>query len=283
MMDIDKLIELSLQEDIGNGDITTSYLDLGNKRAVAFFSAKEQGVLAGWELVPKLFNKLNPLVSTIAYKKDGDFLKPGEEIAKVTGPAKDILAGERVALNFLQRLSGIATCTAKMVELIAPYGVRLLDTRKTTPLLRQLEKYAVKVGGGHNHRYGLYDMVLIKDNHIEAVGSIKEAVRRVRSNNLNYKIEVEVKNIKELREALACSADRVLLDNMSVFSIKKAVAEVKKYEQDNIPGKVETEISGGVKLRNIEKYARTGVDFISTGAITHSAKALDITLLFREI
>jgi nicotinate-nucleotide pyrophosphorylase (carboxylating) len=161
-----------------------------------------------------------------------------------------------------------------MVDILKPYNTKLLDTRKTTPLLRELEKYAVKVGGGYNHRFGLYDMIMLKDNHIQAAGSITKAVNQVRKNNINYKIEVEVKNLQELREAYNCRVDRIMLDNMSLKSICKAVSL--------FGGKVELEVSGGVNLTNIKKYAETGVQYLSAGFITHSAKALDISLLFRE-
>lgn len=281
-MDINKIVKISLEEDIKTGDITTDFLRLGPKEATAFLTAKEDGILAGLEIARKVFNFLDPNIHLISYKKDGDSLVNGEEIMKISGVADAILKGERVALNFLQRLSGIATLTRKMVDIVSPLGVKLLDTRKTTPLLRDLEKYAVRVGGGYNHRFGLYDMIMLKDNHIAAVGSITEAVSRVKMRNINYKIEVEVKNIKELREALNCSVDRVLLDNMSTDKLKKAVEIISK-ELKQSRNKVETEVSGGVNLENIEDYARTGVDFISTGAITHSAKSLDISLLFKEI
>lgn len=273
-MRIDRLIEEALQEDLGNGDLTSSYLEIENSKSVAFLIAKEKGVLAGLDTAVAVFKKLDSNVNVIVYKKDGDILKRGEEILKLNGSTQAILAGERVALNFLQRMSGIATITAETVKQIAPYGTKLLDTRKTTPLHRELEKYAVKVGGGYNHRFGLYDMIMIKDNHIQAAGSIKNAVDRVRKHNVNYKIEVEVKNITELREAYKCKVDRIMLDNMSCKAIRKAVCLFGE--------KVELEVSGGINLHNIVKYAETGVEFISVGFITHSFKALDISLLFRE-
>ncbi len=282
IMNIKELIKLSLEEDLKTGDITTEYLKLGPKEALAFIVAKEVGILAGLDVVQQVFNFKDPNVHIVSYKKDGDKVAPGDEIIKVSGTAENILKSERVALNFLQRLSGIATLTNRMADLISPYGVKLLDTRKTTPLFRELEKYAVKVGGGYNHRFGLYDMVMLKDNHIEAVGSITEAVKRVKQHNLNYKIEVEVKDLQELMEALKCSVDRVLLDNMSIDELYKAVDTINQ-DREKSGFKVEAEISGGVNLENIEAYAQTGVDFISTGAITHSAKSLDISLLFREI
>ncbi|MCB5231122.1 MAG: carboxylating nicotinate-nucleotide diphosphorylase [Candidatus Cloacimonas sp.] len=274
-MNIDQIIELSLLEDIGHGDMTTDNLDMGNDKSRAFMIAKEDGVLAGLDIAIKVFQKLDSNVSYVIYKKDGDTLKKGEEIVKINGLSSAILKGERVALNFLQKLSGIATVTRTMVDIISPYNVKLLDTRKTTPLLRELEKYAVRIGGGYNHRFGLFDMVMIKDNHIEAVGGITEAVEQIKRNNVNYKIEVEVKDLDELKEAVECRIDRVLLDNMRPEMIQEAV-----YMYGNI---VELEVSGGVNLENIEEYAKTGVHFISTGAITHSHKALDISLLIKEI
>jgi len=273
-MKIDWLIEKALQEDLGTGDITSNYLNLDNSKSIAFLIAKEKGIIAGLNVAIAVFRKLDPSITWVAYKKDGDKLRKGDEIIKFNGSTRSILAGERVALNFIQRLSGIATITREMVDILKPYNTKLLDTRKTTPLLRELEKYAVKVGGGYNHRFGLYDMIMLKDNHIQAAGSITKAVNQVRKNNINYKIEVEVKNLQELREAYNCRVDRIMLDNMSLKSICKAVSL--------FGGKVELEVSGGVNLTNIKKYAETGVQYLSAGFITHSAKALDISLLFRE-
>jgi nicotinate-nucleotide pyrophosphorylase (carboxylating) len=273
-MKIDYLIDEALQEDIGYGDITSTYLDLGNEKSTAFLTAKENGILAGMNIALAVFRKLDPELSWIAYKRDGDQLKKGDEIIKISGYTKAILSGERVALNFLQRLSGIATITKKMVDIITPYGTKLLDTRKTTPLHRELEKYAVTVGGGYNHRFGLYDMIMIKDNHIQAAGSITAAVERIRRHNVNYRIEVEVKNLRELQEAANCRVERIMLDNMPLRSISKAVERYKE--------RVELEVSGGITIDNIEKYARTEVQFISAGFITHSVKSLDISLLFRD-
>ncbi len=272
-MIIDRLLEKALQEDIGTGDVTSGYLNLENSRSEAYLLAKEKGILAGLDIAVSVFRKLDPNLNWISYKKDGDPLRKGDEIIKLNGMTNAILNGERVALNFLQRMSGIATMTGKMVEIISPYQAKLLDTRKTTPLHRELEKYAVRIGGGYNHRFGLYDMIMIKDNHIQAAGSITAAVQMVRKNNVNYKIEVEVKNLRELREAVKCRVDRIMLDNMSLKRITKAV---------NMYGdQVELEVSGGINLDNIRQYAETGVHFISVGSLTHSFKALDISLLFR--
>jgi nicotinate-nucleotide pyrophosphorylase (carboxylating) len=273
-MRLDDLILLALEEDLGNGDITTGYLDLERTNTVAWMIAKAEGMVAGVDIAIRVFKLLDSELKVTVYRKDGDLVKPKEEILRVEGNPSSILKAERTALNFLQRLSGIATKTHSLVRLIADTDVKILDTRKTTPLLRRLEKYAVRVGGGYNHRTGLYDMILLKENHIRAARGITEAVRRVRLHNTTYKIEVEVTNLKELDEAVKARADRVMLDNMDVKDIKKAV---KKYK-----GKVELEVSGGINETNIRQYAETGVDYISIGALTHSVKALDHSLLFKE-
>jgi nicotinate-nucleotide pyrophosphorylase (carboxylating) len=274
-MKIDRIISKALQEDIGSGDITTDYLDLPKKNISAFLMAKEDGVLCGIQIALSCFLHVDETLKCIAYKKDGDYLKKGDTIAKIEGYSSSILKGERVALNFLQRLSGISTLTKQLVDIIEDYDVKLLDTRKTTPLLRELEKYAVSVGGGFNHRFGLYDMVLIKENHIFGAGSITKAVEMVKKKNTTYKIEVEVTNLEELDEAIQCGVDRVMLDNMSLIKMKKAV---KKYK-----GKIEIEASGNVSIDTIEEIAKTGVDYISCGSLTHSYRSLDISLLFKEI
>jgi len=273
-MRLDEIILLALEEDLGNGDITTNYLDLARTNNVAFMIAKAEGLLAGADIAVRVFKLLDSELKTTIYRKDGDWVKPFDEIMRIEGNPASILKAERTALNFIQRLSGIATKTYNLTKLIENTGVKILDTRKTTPLIRRLEKYAVTVGGGFNHRVGLYDMILLKENHIRAVGGITEAIKRVKQNNTTYKIEIEVTNIKELAEAVAAGVDRVMLDNMDIKSIKQAVAKFK--------GKVELEVSGGINESNIQIYASTGVDFVSIGALTHSVKALDISLLFKE-
>ena len=273
-MRLDELLLLSLEEDLGSGDITTSWLELEHTIATAFMVAKAEGILAGVDIALRVFKLLDNELKLTIYRKDGDKVKSGDEILRIEGNPISILKAERTALNYLQHLSGIATRTSQLVKLLAGTDCRLLDTRKTTPLLRRLEKHAVRVGGGYNHRFGLYDMILIKENHIRAAGSITEAVRRVKCHNTSYKIEVEVTNLTELAEAYKSGVDRVMLDNMSVKSITQAV---KKYA-----GKVELEVSGGINETNIREYALTGVDYISCGAMTHSVKALDISLLFKE-
>ncbi len=270
----DEIIRKSLEEDLGSGDITTRYLDLEPMTASAYMIAKAEGVLAGIEVANAVFMTLDRDLKITLYRKDGDRVKPGDEILKVEGRPSSILQAERTALNFLQRLSGIATQTRRMVDLISGTKARLLDTRKTTPLLRSLEKYAVRIGGGVNHRHGLYDMVMLKENHIRAAGGIQKAVRTIKAQNATYKIEVEVTNFKELAQAVAAGADRVMLDNMSLKEIRAAVKEYKKL--------VELEVSGGITEENILSFAKTGVHYISSGALTHSYKSLDITLLFKE-
>jgi nicotinate-nucleotide pyrophosphorylase (carboxylating) len=273
-MRLDDLILQALEEDLGNGDITTGYLELERSSAIAWLIAKAEGMVAGVDIAIRVFKLLDSELKVTVYKKDGDLVKPKNEILRVEGNPSSILKAERTALNFIQRLSGISTQTHNLVKLIQHTDTKILDTRKTTPLLRRLEKYAVRIGGGFNHRIGLYDMILLKENHIRAAKGITEAVRRVKLHNTSYKIEVEVTNHKELDEAFKAGVDRVMLDNMDIKDIKKAV---KKYS-----GKVELEVSGGVNETNIVQYAETGIDYISVGALTHSVKALDISLLFKE-
>jgi len=273
-MQLKELIQKALEEDIGSGDITTEYLELPKKTTTAYLVAKQEGVLCGLQVAFLTFKLLDEGVKCVAYKKDGDLLKKGERFAKIEGYSATVLQGERVALNFLQRLSGIATLTKSFADKVKGYNVKILDTRKTTPLLRALQKYAVRTGGGYNHRFGIYDMILVKENHIRAVGSITNAVKKIKASNTSYKIEVEVTNLKELDEAVKCGVDRVMLDNMSIDQMTKATTKYK--------GKVEMEASGNVTLDTLEQIAGTGVDFISSGALTHSYKSLDISLLFTQ-
>ncbi len=266
-----KIIKEALKEDIGFGDITTESIIPEDMISRAIIIAKEEGIIAGLPIAEEVFKLLDSKIEFKEFKKDGDEIKKGDIILEIKGKTKMILMGERTALNFLQRLSGIATYTRKCVDVVKPYGAKILDTRKTTPTLRILEKYAVKVGGGENHRFGLYDMVLIKDNHIRAAGGIKEAIERVRKRVSHvYKIEVEVSNLEELKEALESKADIVLLDNMDYDTLKEAVSIAK--------GKVMIEVSGKISLEDLEKIARLGVDFISMGKLTHSYKSLDLSL-----
>ncbi len=270
-----KLIYESLKEDIGSGDITSeSIFSVKDKNPFTLIS-KENGIICGLPLVKIIFNYLNKDIIIKYFKSDGDEVYRGDEILTIEGCIIDILKGERVMLNFLQRLSAIATKTNKYVKIASKYGVKILDTRKTTPLWRELEKYAVRIGGGSNHRMGLYDMALIKDNHIDACGSIKNAVERVKKSACNVKIEVEVRNFDELKEALEVEGiDIIMLDNMSPSEIKKAVEIIK--------GRVKLEASGGINLSNVEEYAKTGVDFISIGELTHSIEAFDLSLVMKK-
>lgn len=275
---VDRAIEAALAEDIGPGDVTTLWTVREGARARADLIAKAEGVIAGLGVAARVFQKVDARIVFTPHAADGDRIVPGDRVAEVAGPARGILTGERTALNFLQRLSGIATATAGCVALVEGTGARILDTRKTAPGLRVLDKYAVRAGGGVNHRVGLFDMALIKDNHIEAADGITSAVRRVRSGvgQAGLKIEVEVKDLDELREALACRVDRIMLDNMDIEAMREAV-RVARASSD----RPEIEASGGVTPETLRAVAETGVDFISIGALTHSVRALDITLLFR--
>jgi len=264
------LIRAALAEDIGPGDVTTQAVIPKGREGKAVIVAKAYGVLAGLPIAEEVFREVAPQTSFEPLAQDGEPVAPGDVVAKVSGPLRGILTAERVALNFLCRLSGIATLTAKFVDAVAPYRAVILDTRKTTPGWRVLEKYAVRAGGGHNHRLGLYDMVLIKDNHILACGSITEAVRRVREAGVALPIEVEVKTLEELEEALSLGVDRILLDNMDIPTLREAVRRA--------AGRVPLEASGGVSLETVTEVAATGVDYISVGAITHSAPSLDLSL-----
>ncbi|SHG44362.1 nicotinate-nucleotide pyrophosphorylase [carboxylating] [Thermosyntropha lipolytica DSM 11003] len=267
---LEDLIRRALQEDIGHGDITTENLIPPEHQSCGEFIAKAEGILAGIEVCRAVFAYLDKSIAFEALKQDGDQVRKGEVIARVRGNTRCLLMGERLALNFLQRMSGIATKTCRLAEKIKPYPAVLVDTRKTTPGLRYLEKYAVAAGGGRNHRFGLYDGVMIKDNHIKAAGGIRLAVEKIRGKIPHtIKIEVEVENLEQLKEALEAGADIILLDNMPVDMLQEAVAMAK--------GKALLEASGGVDEHNIEEIARTGVDFISCGALTHSAPSLDIS------
>jgi nicotinate-nucleotide pyrophosphorylase (carboxylating) len=263
-----------LEEDLGHGCITTRYLHLQRTPKVAFLIAKENGIVAGLDIAKQVFQLVDEQTRFVAYKKDGDFVEKGTELAKIEGEASALLQGERVALNFLQRMSGIATKTKQFVNAIQPHHAKLLDTRKTTPMLRTFEKMAVRTGGGYNHRFGLFDMIMLKENHIRSAGSITNAVSRVKASNTAYKIEVEVTNLEEAQEAFDAGVDRIMLDNMSIEDMRTAVSKYK--------GRVELEASGNVTLDSIQEIASTGVDYISSGALTHSYKSLDISLLFKE-
>ena len=267
---IDALVKKTLSEDIQNGDITTRNILHDEKNAVAEVIALEPMVLCGLEIFKAIFKELTTKVAFTSFEyNDGDEITAEETIIKIQCGAIPLLEGERSALNILQWLSGIATLTRKFVKKAAP--VKVLDTRKTTPGLRIFEKYAVKCGGGTNHRFGLYDQVLIKDNHIEAAGSITNAMNHVRKNvNQDKKLEIEVKNLKEVKEAINNEADIIMLDNMSIETIKKSISLIN--------GKSKIEISGGVTYDKLAEICKTGADYVSVGALTHSAPAVDISM-----
>ena len=265
------LLKAYLLEDLGHGDITSCHVPGREKTATAVIRAKEEGVLAGMPVAAETFSLLDPRAKTEPLAQDGAAIAKGTQLATVTGPAFALLRAERTALNILQRLSGIATTTRKMVDLIASTGTRLVDTRKTTPGLRLLEKYAVTMGGACNHRMGLYDCAMVKDNHIKVAGSIKNAVSAVKKAiPFTAQIEVEVKDLQELKEALDAGAHLVLLDNMDLPTLRQAVDQAK--------GRALTEASGNVTPENILAVAQTGVDYISSGAIIHHAVWLDINM-----
>lgn len=267
----DELILRALQEDIGYQDVTTANLIARDQQSTGKFLAKSTGIVAGVKIIQAVFNHLDPELRFKIVKEDGEAVEPGDTIALISGRTASILTGERVALNFIQRLSGIATRTHGLVESIKYYKAEIVDTRKTTPGMRELEKYAVRVGGARNHRFGLYDGVMIKDNHIKAAGGIQKAVSAVRQKVPHtLKIEVEVENMMQLEEALNAGADIIMLDNMSLEDMKTAV--------EFTAGRALLEASGGINEENVVEAAKTGVDFISIGALTHSVQSLDISM-----
>jgi len=270
---VDELLKSYLNEDIGRADLSAEGVFRG-ERVKAVIKAKEDGILAGLPFAVRVFKLLDGSLKFSSPLREGMEFKKGDILLEVEGNAKAILMGERVALNILQRLSGIATKTRKMVEKIRDLPVRLLDTRKTTPGFRLFEKYAVKVGGGENHRFALYDMVMIKDNHIKVAGGVEEAVRRVRELIPPvYKVEVEVSNFEELLKVLRLPVDIVMLDNFSVEEAREAVKIIREAGKP-----FEIEISGGIREDNIREYALTGVDYISSGSVIHSARWLDLSM-----
>ncbi|MFH1015227.1 MAG: carboxylating nicotinate-nucleotide diphosphorylase [Nitrospirota bacterium] len=268
-----EIIRIAIEEDIGNGDITTAFLIPEDSESRALIIAKGNFVVAGIPFVKEVFSFLDREVRFNVFINDGSKVMKGDVIAEVSGRTKVLLSGERVSLNILQRLSGIATITDMFVEKVKGLHAKIVDTRKTTPGLRFMEKYAVRLGGGNNHRFGLFDGILIKDNHIEAVGSITEALRLASEGHHLAKIEVEVENLNDLKEAVEGGADIVMLDNMSIQDMKEAVNIVRTSKKD-----VTLEASGNVSLDNVREVAETGVDLISIGALTHSATAVDISM-----
>lgn len=270
---VDPLIECALEEDIRDGDVTTESIVPAGVSGMGHVFSKQDGVIAGLPVFFRVFEILDPAVRCESRISEGSAVTSGSELGTVSGPVRSLLKGERTALNFLQRLSGIATLTRAYVDAIGGTGAKVLDTRKTTPTFRILEKYAVRMGGGTNHRFGLYDMALIKNNHIDAAGGVSTAVERclstIRRMGLDLKVEVEARSLTEVGEALRHPVQRILLDNMKIAELREAVRL--------ISGKAETEASGGIRLDNVRSFAETGVDFVSVGSLTHSAPALDIS------
>ncbi len=274
-LELQKLIDRCLCEDLGAGDLTTNSTVPAGTVSTGYILAKEAGVVAGLPLAEMVFRRLDPSVEFRAIARDGDRVERGLVLAEITGKARAVLTGERLALNFLQHLSGIATRTARLVEMVSGEKARIVDTRKTTPGLRMIEKYAVRVGGGHNHRFGLYDAVLIKDNHIKMAGGIKKAVLAARLGSPHTaRIEVEVEELAGVREALKAGADIIMLDNMDPQAMREAV--------DLVAGRALVEASGGIGEESIRRVAAAGVDLISVGALTHSVRSLDISLDLKE-
>jgi nicotinate-nucleotide pyrophosphorylase (carboxylating) len=264
-----ELVRRALAEDLGWGDVTTEAVGERDRKARAVLLAKSRCVLAGLDVGCEAFRQLDPGVSVTVHRRDGEPVEPGTEIAELRGRASALLTGERTALNFMQRLSGIATLARRFVD-AAGGRIIVLDTRKTTPLLRALEKYAVRAGGGVNHRFGLDEGILIKDNHIRLAGGVGRAVEAMRKAGREMPIEVEAQSLQQVDEALAAGADIILLDNLSTPEIVEAVKRCR--------GRVKTEISGGVTLERLPELAQTGADYVSIGALTHSAPAADLSL-----
>lgn len=274
--DLDHLVRIGLEEDVGSGDWTTLWTVPEDRLATARIISKARGVIAGTAAAAAVFARVEPRIEIAFDVRDGDSVDAGAGVASIHGPARGILTGERLALNLLQRLSGVATATRAFVEAIEGTGARILDTRKTTPGMRALEKMAVRSGGGANHRFGLHDMILIKENHIRAAGGITAALDAVRrQNDRGLRVEVETTNLDEVTEAIAGGANRILLDNMPLETLRQAVEFARSHG-----GGIETEASGGVTIEAVRAIAETGVDYISVGALTHSAPALDLSLLF---
>jgi nicotinate-nucleotide pyrophosphorylase (carboxylating) len=278
-MTIDEIIKNALAEDIGDGDHTTLATMPGNVPGKARLLVKDHGILCGADLAERIFKMVDPAVQVSKYIRDGAEIKKDDVVFEVNGNKSSILISERLVLNFMQRLSGIATATSRAVKQLEGLKTKILDTRKTTPLLRELEKYAVRTGGGTNHRMGLYDMIMIKDNHVDYAGGIAKAIEAVVQyldrTGKKLKIEIEVRNLDELNQVLAHGKiDRIMLDNFSVKSMTEAIILIN--------GRFETEASGGITEGSLRAYAETGVDFISMGALTHQIKSLDMSLKAEE-
>lgn len=268
---LNSIIEIALKEDIGDGDVTTNSLIPEESAATATMTAKADGVVAGLPVAKMVFEKFGTPIEWNEHVKDGDFVKKGDLILSVSGSFRTLLTGERLALNFLQRMSGIATQTHEFCKELKGSNTELLDTRKTVPCLRLLDKYAVKAGGGTNHRIGLYDLAMIKDNHIKVAGGIANAVKQVRETVSNdIRIEVETTNIDEVKQAVEAGADIIMLDNMDNATMTEAVNYIDK--------RAKTEASGNMTVARVKDVAKTGVDFISVGSLTHSVTAMDISM-----
>jgi nicotinate-nucleotide pyrophosphorylase (carboxylating) len=279
-MEIDDIVRKALEEDLGEGDHTSLATIPGESRGTANLIIREAGILAGIPVAETVFRQVDPALFVEILLRDGSVVKPGNIAFTVTGSIRSILASERLVLNFMQRLSGIATMTHAMTEEIEGFKAVILDTRKTTPLMRELEKYAVRVGGGMNHRMGLYDMMMIKDNHVDYSGGTVQAINAVQDylqkTGKKLKVEIEVRNFDELSQVLNHGhVDRIMLDNFSPSDLESAV--------NIIGGRYETEASGGITLQNVREYAATGVDFISVGALTHHIKGLDMSLKAKKL
>ncbi|MBK9190929.1 MAG: carboxylating nicotinate-nucleotide diphosphorylase [Crocinitomicaceae bacterium] len=271
-----EIIDFSIREDIGEGDHTSLATIPADAKGKAKLLVKDTGILAGIELAHLIFHRIDPTLKITVFIQDGTQVNPGEIAFEVEGSSRSILSSERLVLNFMQRMSGIATKTFQLSSIIKEYKTKLLDTRKTTPGIRLMEKWAVKIGGGNNHRFALYDMVMIKDNHVDYAGGIKQAIDRtnryLKEKNKDLKIEIEVRNLDELNQVIAVGkVNRIMLDNFSPFEISDALKLIDR-------SKFETEASGKITEENILDYAKTGVDFISSGSITHSYKSLDLSL-----
>ena len=287
------LVKWALSEDVGSGDITTLNALPSGVGARAAIVAKEPGVVAGVEIARLVFREIDPTLRFDALVPDGTAVEAGVALARVFGSAGGILTGERTALNFMQRLCGIASLTRRYVDRVAGTGVVILDTRKTTPGLRYLEKYAVKMGGGDNHRFALWDMYLLKDNHIRAAGGITPALDRIQRTRQDVPLEVEVESLVQLHEALRPEVDRILVDNRPVEEVRHAVEEVDRWFQKHPPESrrmrraarrwPEVEVSGGITLDSVRDYAETGVDYISVGALTHSVPAFNLSLEIEDV
>lgn len=272
---IEEIIDFALREDLQDGDHSSLSTIPKEATGMAKLLVKDNGIAAGVELAERIFNRFDPKLKVNIFIRDGEEIKIGDIILEVSGSSRSILSTERLVLNFMQRMSGIATQTKKIVSILDGCDAKLLDTRKTTPCIRAMEKWAVKIGGGHNHRFGLYDMIMIKDNHIDYAGGIEAAIigakDYLKANNKDLKIEVEVRNLEELNEVIRVGGiDRIMLDNFTPDEIKSVLP--------TIPNEFETEASGGINIDNIRAYGETGVNYISSGALTHSISSLDLSL-----